>query len=185
MSCNEEFVGCSRGPRGPEGPQGVEGPAGPPGPEGPAGPPGPEGPEGPPGPVITETSGFAANTTGAAIAVVLGGTPVPLPSAQNLNGITPNGANTVFTVTETGRYFIEYNVNFTAGLLIGARLLINGAPLAVSQRNPLLTVSSLNAFVITNLTAGDTVTLELFGLLGLATLQDGQGAALTIIRLDD
>mgnify|MGYP001203880700 FL=1 len=179
MSCNEEFIGCSRGPRGPAGP---EGPAGPAGATGPAG---PEGPAGPPGPVITETSGFAANTSGTTLAVVLGGTDVPLPDAQNLNGITANGANTEFTVSETGRYFIEYNVNFTLGLLIGARILINGTPLTSSERNPILTVSNLSAFVITNLNAGDTVTLELFGLAGLATLQDGQGAGLTIIRLDD
>jgi phage-related minor tail protein len=135
--------------------------------------------------VITETSGFAANTSESIISVILGGTPVPLPNSQNLNGIIPNGANTVFTVTETGRYFIQFNVNFTAGLLVGARLLINGTPLASSERNPALTVSSLSAFVITNLNAGDTVTLQLFGLIGLATLQAGQGAALTIIRLDD
>ncbi|WP_163578670.1 collagen-like protein, partial [Gracilibacillus thailandensis] len=174
-----------QGPAGPVGPEGPIGPEGPEGPQGPEGPVGPEGPEGPAGPVITETSGFAANTSQSVISVILGGTPVPLPDAQNLNGITANAANTEFTVTETGRYFIQFNVNFTAGLLVGARLLINGTPLESSERNPVLTVSNLNAFVITNLNAGDTVTLELFGLLGLATLQAGQGAALTIVRLDD
>lgn len=161
MSCNEEFIGCSRGPRGPAGP------------------------EGPPGPVITETSGFAANTSGTVLSVLLGGTDVPLPDDQNLNGITADASNTEFTVTETGRYYIQYSVNFTAGLLIGARLVINGVALTSSERNPILTVSNLSASVITNLNAGDTVTLEIFGLLGLATLQDGQGAALTIIRIDD
>ena len=62
---------------------------------------------------------------------------------------------------------------------------MNGTPLASTVRNPVLTISNLNAFTITNLNAGDTITLQLFGLAGLATLQDGQGAALTIIRLDD
>ena len=126
---------------------------------------------------MTETSAFAANTSESLIAVVLVGTAVPLPDAQNLVNITVDGTNTVFTVPSSGRYYISYNVNLTVALLIGSRLLINGSPLLASTRSPILTASSLSAEVITTLAAGDTITLELFGLLGAATLQAGQGAA--------
>jgi hypothetical protein len=37
--------------------------------------------------------------------------------------------------------------------------------------------------MITNLAAGDTLQLQLFGLLGPATLQGGTGASLTAVRL--
>ncbi|MFC4403885.1 BclA C-terminal domain-containing protein [Gracilibacillus xinjiangensis] len=172
----------AEGPPGPAGPIGPEGPAGPAGATGPAGPPGPEGPA---GPVITETSGFAANSSGTLISVVLGGSTIPLPDDQNLSGITVNAADTVFTVPAEGRYLIMYNINLTAALLVGSRIVVNGVPLESSVRNPVLSVSNLSANVITNLAAGDTISLQLFGLLGAATLQGGQGAALTIIRLDD
>ncbi len=48
---------------------------------------------------IGTSTGFAANTSGSVIAVVLGGTPVPLPDAQSLGAnVTVNGANNTFTV---------------------------------------------------------------------------------------
>lgn len=75
----------------------------------------------------TATSSYAANTTGASIAVVLLGTLVPLPSDQNIgSGISVNGSNDTFTVSTAGRYYISYQLNLTAGLLLGSRLLING-----------------------------------------------------------
>lgn len=130
-------------------------------------------------------TGFAANTTGAVIAVVLGGTPIPLPNAQNLgSSVTVNGANTVFTVGTTGRYRIAYSINLTAALLVSSRLTLNGTPLAASSINPVLSLSRLSAEVVVNLTAGDALSLELFGLLGAATLlPSSQGAALTIQRV--
>ncbi len=134
---------------------------------------------------LTENSAFAANTTGGIIAVVLGGTNVPLPSSQNLGtGITVNGANDVFTVATAGRYFISYQVNTTAALLVSTRLLINGVANTASTVAPVLSLSTFNNDVVVTLTAGSTITLQLFGLLGAATLLSGSaGAALTIIRL--
>ncbi|KMK77318.1 hypothetical protein AB990_07165, partial [Alkalihalobacillus pseudalcaliphilus] len=134
---------------------------------------------------FTETSGFAGNTTGATIAVVLGGTPVPLPSVQNLGPIAVNGANTIFTVPEAGRYYIAYNLNFTAGLLVSSQVLINGAVSPALTRTPAVALSQLDANAIVTLTAGTTIELQLFGLLGAAILQGGLGASLTIIRLSD
>ena len=92
---------------------------------------------GPTGPNITATSAFAANTSGTALTVLVGGTLVPLPDGQLLSpDITVNGANTVFTVTNAGRYQISYNVNTTASLASGTRLLINGAANTASTVGP-------------------------------------------------
>ncbi|GAF67090.1 hypothetical protein BTS2_3998 [Bacillus sp. TS-2] len=146
---------------------------------------GPTGATGPTAENFTETSGFAANTTGATIAVVLGGTPVPLPSEQDLGPITVNGTDTIFTVPDAGRYFISYNLNFTAGLLVSSQVEINGVVDPALTRAPALALSSLEANAIVTLTAGSTIELQLFGLLGAAVLQGGVGASLTIIRLSD
>jgi len=87
-------------------------------------------------------------------------------------------------VPEGGRYYISYSINLTSGLLLGSRLIINSAPNLASQITPLLNVSSLNNSIIVPLVAGSTISLEVFGLLGAATLQTGAGATLSIIRID-
>lgn len=132
------------------------------------------------------STGFAANTTGSLIAVVLGGTDVPLPSSQSLgSNITVNGANTTFTVAQTGRYRISYGINTTAALLVSSRLMINGAPSTVGTIAPAVSASRLAAEVIINLTAGDAIGLQLFGLIGAVVLTPAsQGAALTIQRVE-
>lgn len=133
------------------------------------------------------STGFAANTAGSVIAVVLGGTPVPLPQAQNLGAnVTANGANTVFTVSQAGRYRIAYRANLTAALLLSTRISINGAPNTALTITPLLSVSQFAAEAVVTLTAGSTVSLEFFGLLGAAVLLNGsQGAGLTIQRVGE
>ncbi len=132
----------------------------------------------------TLASGFAANTSGSVIAVLLGGTDVALPNAQNLGtGITVNGANSIFTVANAGRYRISYNINLTAGLLLSTRILVNGTEVTAMTNSPVLSLSNFRAEGIVTLTAGSTVQLQMFGLLGAATLSSGQGAALTIQQL--
>lgn len=132
------------------------------------------------------STGFASNTTGSVIAVVLGGTNVPLPSDQSLgSNITVDGTNTTFTVAQTGRYRISYGINTTAALLVSSRLMINGAPSVVGTIAPAVSASRLAAEVIINLTAGDAINLQLFGLLGVVVLTPAsQGAALTIQRVE-
>ena len=125
----------------------------------------------------------ALNTTGATIAVVVGGTAVPLPNNQVLDSFTVDGTNTVFTVPTTGTYLVTYDVKTTAALLLSSRVLLNGAALSGSTFSPLASVSDFSATVVTPLTAGDTLSLQLFGLLGAAVLQGGNGANLTVIRL--
>jgi hypothetical protein len=135
---------------------------------------------------VSAATGFAANTSGSVIAVLLGGTSVPLPDAQNLAaGITVNGANTVFTVANAGRYRLWYKVNLTASLLVSSRLMINGVANTATTFTPVLAASGLEAEAVVTLTAGATVSLQLFGLLGAAVLlNNSQGAALTIQRVE-
>lgn len=144
---------------------------------------GPEGPQGPPGTTVTDNSMFAANTTGGTISVILGGTLVPLADSQVLDDFTVNANDTVFTVPETGTYYISYDINLTAGALLQSMILINGVANAASTRSPLLSLSNYSAEIIVNLTAGDTILLQLAGLLGLVVLENGAGASLSIIRL--
>lgn len=173
------------GPAGFTGATGVTGATGITGPTGFTGATGVTGPTGITGTGLTATSGFASNTTGGLIAVVAGGTTIPLPSDQNLSAdITVNGANTVFTVGPAGRYYISYQINLTAGLLVSSRILINGSAFTSSIISPAVSLSNFNNSFITTLAAGSTIQLQLFGLLGAATLLGGSaGAALSIIRL--
>ena len=188
------------GPTGPTGADGVPGPAGPTGPTGadgapgaagatgatgPAGATGPTGPTGPAGASVTADSAYAANTSGSTVGVILGGTPVPLPNSQVLPaGITPNAANTIFTVAAPGLYRISYTINTTATLGAGSRLLINGTPNVASTLAPGLSTSRFANEILVNLPANSTVSLELYGLIAAAILlPNASGASLQIVRL--
>lgn len=148
---------------------------------------GPTGPTGADGPNLTSTSGFAANTNGILITVLVVGTNIALPSSQVLSpNIVANGSNTVFTVNTFGRYRISYQINTTAALLLGSRLMINGSANAASVINPVISLSKFAAAIEIDLAVGSTVSLQMFAplLAGAATLLgSGVGASLMIIRL--
>ena len=173
------------GSTGATGITGATGPTGPTGATGITGSTGPTGETGATGTSITATYAFANNTSGTAISVLLGGTNVPLPNNQNIGpGITMSGGNTVFTVANAGNYYISYTINITASLLVSSRITINGAPLAGTINSPALATTSFSATIITTLAAGSAISLQLFGLLAVATLSTTTpGAVLTIIRL--
>ena len=173
------------GPTGPDGAAGAIGPTGPTGAAGPTGATGATGPAGAAGPNPTATSAFAANTQGSSILVALGGTLVPLPDSQLLSpDITVDGTNTVFTVNTTGRYQLSYDINITAALGSGTRLLINGAPNLASTVAPVISLSHFSNEILLDLTAGNTVSLQMFGIASAATLLPGSaGASLTLLRL--
>lgn len=172
------------GPNGATGPTGTIGAAGATGADGAAGATGATGPN---GPNPTATAGFAANTAGTSLSVALGGTPIPLPSAQVFSAdITPNAGNTVFTVATAGRYRISYHVNTTAALLMGSRLVINGVNNTASTIAPVLSVSNYENEIEVNLAANSTISLQLYPLVlaGVAVLiSGGAGASLMIVRL--
>ncbi|WP_280157109.1 BclA C-terminal domain-containing protein [Bacillus velezensis] len=175
----------STGATGVTGPTGSTGAIGETGPTGSTGATGGTGPTGSTGTSLTATSGYASNTGGGVVAVIVGGTTISLPNEQNLSAdITVNAANTVFTVAPAGRYYISYHINLTAGLLVSSRILINGTPPASSIIAPVASLANFNNSFIVTLPAGSTIQLQLFGLLGAATLLGGSvGAALNIIRL--
>lgn len=124
-----------------------------------------------------------SNATSAVVAVVLGGTDVPLPDNQDLNTFTVDGTNTEFTVPTTGKYKIEYNIATTVALLVSSRILQNGSPITPSVVTPTVAANNLRSSFIVSLTAGDTLTMQLFGLLGAATLQGGASTYMTIQRV--
>ena len=174
------------GAAGAAGATGLAGIVGAAGVTGATGPTGATGATGASGPNPTATAGFAANTQGSSVLVALGGTPIPLPNAQVLSpDITANGANTVFTVATPGTYQISYHVNTTASLLMGTRLVINGANSTPSTVNPLVSTSSFENQIKVTLPANSTISLQMFtNLAGTAILVGGgAGASLTIIRL--
>lgn len=176
------------GPTGPTGATGVAGPTGATGVTGSTGSTGATGPTGATGATgtnVTATSSYADNTSGTAISVVVAGTPVPLPNDQLLPGdITVDGSNTIFTVNTAGRYRLSYHVNTTATLAMGTRLIINGAASVPTTLSPALSLSNYSCETMLDLTAGTTVTLQLFGLVATATLLTGaSGASLMITRL--
>ncbi|MED3658856.1 BclA C-terminal domain-containing protein [Bacillus velezensis] len=175
----------STGATGATGPIGSTGVTGDTGPTGSTGATGGTGPTGSTGTSLTATSGYASNTGGGVVAVIVGGTTISLPNEQNLSAdITANAANTIFTVAPAGRYYISYHINLTAGLLVSSRILINGTPPASSIIAPVASLANFNNSFIVTLPAGSTIQLQLFGLLGAATLLGGSvGAALNIIRL--
>ncbi|MDU0099787.1 collagen-like protein [Bacillus sp. IS1] len=175
----------STGATGGTGPTGFTGATGGTGPTGFTGATGGTGPTGSTGTSLTATSGYACNTGGGVVAVIVGGTTISLPNEQNLSAdITANAANTIFTVAPAGRYYISYHINLTAGLLVSSRILINGTPPASSIIAPVASLANFNNSFIVTLPAGSTIQLQLFGLLGAATLLGGSvGAALNIIRL--
>ncbi len=148
---------------------------------------GPTGPTGITGPNITTNSMFANNTSGGPISVILGGTNIPLSNNQSLGNFTVNASNDIFTIPVTGRYYLTYQVNTTTALLAGTRLLLNSStPLSGSIFSPALSTSNYNNNLIINLTAGNTISLQLFGVLSIVNLVGGgsTGASLTIIRID-
>lgn len=180
---------------GPEGPEGLPGPVGDVGPAGPAGSAGAEGevgiigPAGVPAPTPppTATAGFAANTAGGLITVIVAGTNISFPSTQLLSpDITLTNGNTLFTVNTPGLYRISYHINTTAAVGLGTRLVISGGNIPQSTIPPALALSQFYNEIEVSLSSGATIQLQMYALLiaGAATLLGGgAGASMMIIRL--
>ncbi|MEK3929620.1 BclA C-terminal domain-containing protein [Bacillus sp. FSL R7-0642] len=154
---------------------------------GPTGPTGNTGPTGITGTIITTNSMFANNTLGGPISVILGGTNIPLSNNQSLGNFTVNATNDIYTIPVTGRYYLTYQINTTTSLLAGTRILLNSStPLPGSIFSPAISTSNYNNNLITNLIAGNTISLQIFGVLSIVNLVGGgsTGASLTIIRID-
>ncbi|WP_312611631.1 BclA C-terminal domain-containing protein [Oscillibacter sp.] len=197
-------TGPDTGPTGPAGPVGIAGPVGPeglPGPVGALGPTGPTGPAGnagatgitgpagPPAPTLppSVTAGFAANTAGGLITVLVAGTNISFPSVQLLSSdITLTSSNTLFTVNTSGIYRISYHINTTAAVLLGTRLVINSGNIPQATIPPAIALSQFYNEIEVSLVAGATIQLQMYAplLVGAATLLGNSlGASMMIIRL--
>jgi hypothetical protein len=197
-------VGSDTGPTGPAGPMGASGPTGPeglPGRVGPAGETGPTGPAGDAGtagitgltgapaptPPPSATAGFAANTAGGLITVLVAGTNISFPSVRLLSqDITLTNNNTLFKVNTSGFYRISYHINTTASVLLGTRLVIDGGNLPRSTIPPALALSQFYNEIEVSLAAGSEIELQMYAplLVGAATLLGSSlGASMMIIRL--
>lgn len=112
------------------------------------------------------------------------GTPIPLPLGQILpTGITVDGANTTFTISQSGVYRLSYVLNATATLAMSTRLMINGSANTASTVAPLLSLSNYSNEILLNITAPTTVQLQAVGTAINLTLVTGAGATLMIQRL--
>ncbi len=178
------------GPAGPEGPPGPPGPAGTPGGTGAQGPPGPPGAQGlqgltgatgPAGSALLSYGGFV-NDTGVIMAVVLGGTSIPLTQTA-VNGLSLSVSGTTVTATSAGTYRVSYCIRSAAATLASGRVTLNGSTLTGSSVIPFAATDVLCRSTIAAVSAGDQFQLQLFGLLGAVTLLSSGGAELTLERL--
>ncbi|NER44790.1 hypothetical protein G3M54_34220 [Bacillus megaterium NBRC 15308 = ATCC 14581] len=123
--------------------------------------------------------------------VALGGSnSIPLPNNQNLDGFIANGPNTIlqYQLLVVTTLLTKLILQAALGVGAGSRILLNSTtPIPGSILSPVLSTSTFNNDVIVNLSAGNTISLQLFSsILLIATLLSAGGsvgAALTIIRL--
>ena len=116
--------------------------------------------------------------------MVLGGTIIPLPDNQVLNGITSSGANTTFTVQESGEYELSYDIHLSNSFLVSSRIKVNGNGNNGSVYTPSTSTKHLSGTTTVTLTAGDTLNLELYGLIGALTLDSDEPTTLRIKKIN-
>ena len=180
--------GCT-GPMGPQGCAGPKGCTGPMGPQGCAGlkgctgPMGPQGCPGTPGESKTETFMNAMNTSCTELTVTPCGSNIPLADEQLIRNFYVKDNDTTFVFEEAGIYYVNYEIKAISLLLMSSRLIINGSELMSSVDSPDINKSIFSGSLIDCFNAGDNISLQLFGILGVIALQSGVGASLNIIRI--
>ena len=127
---------------------------------------------------------YAGNNTGGPLVVLLGGTNVSFPSHQNVSPeFTVLPGSTSFIINSGGRYQLSYRLKLTAAILMSTRITVNGAPLPGSEISPVASLDTFSTTVIADLSAGSVVTLQVFGLLGVASLSATESQYLSIVKL--
>lgn len=187
------------GPRGPKGEQGVKGDKGDPGEQGVKGDKGepgeqgvkgdtgeigPKGEQGDPATNFTTSHMSAIHTGGITLDVSLSGTNIPLNGANILNGFTRNATYDIFTVGESGTYFLIYNIKTRDETTVKTRIARNDALLSGTVRSSSVPTSNFSLSVIVNLNQGDNLSLQVYDLNTTLTIQGGTGASLVLIRLN-
>ena len=171
---------CCPGPRGPHG---FQGPTGATGPIGNTGPTGNTGATGPTGTSVITNALSALNISAATVSVTSDGTNIPLPVQPYINGFMANASNTQFTVNQTGTYFISYVIKMTSELPMSSRVTRNGTPILNSISTSSTSSNEYSVSFMQSLTAGDVLSLQIYGVNGTVTLQSGTGASLNIVRI--
>ncbi|MCR8657900.1 hypothetical protein NV377_11340 [Paenibacillus sp. T3-5-0-4] len=121
-------------------------------------------------------------TQNTAVSVTSDGVKLPWPGFS-FNATYYKSLSDGIAVTQTGYYYITYHVNLTEAKSIGTRLLIDDRPLETSTIPSGHAQSSYSATVIVQLYAGSTISLQLYGASEDATLSQGQGASLSIMKV--
>jgi hypothetical protein len=129
---------------------------------------------------FTPAYGSFSNDTGATIAVILGGTDIPLPTTSVSAGVGISGSTA--TVANGGVYRVSYCVRLTASQSLSSRLAFNGSGSTASSvsQNSDKFCRSQSLY----LSSGTAVSIQLFGILGSVTLVNPGGAELLIELLD-
>lgn len=122
----------------------------------------------------------AQSTAGSSVAVTTAGTNVPLAANQTLNNFTADGTNETFTVPEDGTYLLTYHVEPDTATQMTTQILQNGTPLAGSTITPTAPTTNYTMTTLANLSANDTLSLQLSGTTSTVNLTQ---ADLTAVRL--
>ncbi len=190
----------AQGIQGVTGPAGATGSTGPTGATGPSGPTGTQGIPGVTGPTggtgstgatgamgagsFTPAYGSFSNDSGPIVAVILGGTSIPLSTTTASLGISYSG--TTATIAAAGVYRMAYCVRTTASQSMSSRLLVNGAGVTSSAISPPLGSDKFCRSTSLSLAAGTTVDLQLYANPPVAaTLLSPGGAEMLIEKLSD
>lgn len=136
-----------------------------------------------PVPILLPNALSAQNQSASTIAVILGGTAIPLSTINYNSGFTPNTGDTQFTVVNAGIYEISYQINVTAAALLSATVYHNGVAVPGLEQIAAISLSNYSCKTIMPLIAGDTLELMIYGLIGTAVLTSGVGASLTIKQI--
>ncbi|WP_088043736.1 hypothetical protein [Bacillus sp. EAC] len=122
--------------------------------------------------------------SGGVIAVLNEGTKVTFPSFEFLGeAIIINEAKDRLTVFHPGNYYIAYSVNTTIPTKVSTAILINGRRVSATTIAPVENRTEYNNQIILPLEEGDTISLELFGIVGTVTLLAGAGASLSVFKI--
>ena len=124
--------------------------------------------------------GSFTNDSGPTVAIILGGTSIPMTTLVASN---VTFAGTSATIAHAGVYRLSYCIMTSSNLLASSRLLINGSQLDSATISPIISRDAWCRSTATTLAAGSTVNLQLFGILGAATLLTPGGASLQIEQI--
>lgn len=185
--CSDCCCQCLKGERGVQGSQGVKGEKGERGERGEQGEKGERGERGDKGDSgmnFAVTNMSAIHTGGITLDVVQDGVAIPLNGTRILNGFTTASPFTQFTVGESGIYYLTYNIKIVTAVTLRTRITVNGSPLSGSNKYTSVPDTNYALSILVPLSAGDAISLELYGYAGSVRIQGGTGAALVLIRLN-